>query len=199
MKAKWLCIQFPIYLILIFNVCGLCIVIHLLHGQMWHLLFMGTVLHFLQSWLASFTNKQKAVSFELFKIYIYIYIGVGTRFYWVWKTYIVGCRQKERTGLGVLTNSSLLCIKKFVLIIICQLFCAWFQIEDQPDVLDRKCQELAQMLQSAKNAIVYTGAGISTVSYMFCSSVFFPSCCLFIKKKKLLKKEKVTFLLFTVL
>lgn len=63
MKAKWLCLQFLIYLI--FNICGLCVVIQLLkllHGQMWHLVFMGTVLHFLQSWPASFTNKMKLES-----------------------------------------------------------------------------------------------------------------------------------------
>ncbi|XP_076459567.1 uncharacterized protein LOC143292836 [Babylonia areolata] len=38
------------------------------------------------------------------------------------------------------------------------------EIEDEPDVLDQKCQELAQMLLSAKSAVVYTGAGISTAA-----------------------------------
>lgn len=83
MKAKWLCIQFQIYLILIFNVCGLCIVIHLLHGQMWHLLFMGTVLHFLQSWLASFTINSTQVSPSL-KSISYIYMLERNSWDWVW-------------------------------------------------------------------------------------------------------------------
>ncbi|KAL8564015.1 hypothetical protein ACOMHN_024695 [Nucella lapillus] len=38
------------------------------------------------------------------------------------------------------------------------------EIEDEPDVLDQKCQGLAQMLLSAENAVVYTGAGISTAA-----------------------------------
>ena len=66
--------------------------------------------------------------------------------------------------------------KPFATILMHKFFFCWLQIEDQPDELDRKCQELAQMLQSAKNAIVYTGAGISTVSAIFCShliSIFF--------------------------
>ncbi|KAK7111139.1 uncharacterized protein [Littorina saxatilis] len=38
------------------------------------------------------------------------------------------------------------------------------EIEDDPALLDEKCRQLARMIQSAKNAILYTGAGISTAA-----------------------------------
>ena len=67
----------------------------------------------------------------------------------------------------VIISFTLTVLVLHLFVIIHELDFGWFQIEDQTDVLDRKCQELAQMIQSAKNAIVYTGAGISTVSPFF--------------------------------
>lgn len=40
------------------------------------------------------------------------------------------------------------------------------QVEDEPEILKSKCQQLAQELRDCKHVVVYTGAGISTVSYI---------------------------------
>ncbi|KAK7507159.1 hypothetical protein BaRGS_00001094 [Batillaria attramentaria] len=38
------------------------------------------------------------------------------------------------------------------------------EIEDDPDTLDKKCKEMARLLQSSKYAVIYSGAGISTAA-----------------------------------
>ena len=38
------------------------------------------------------------------------------------------------------------------------------EVEDPPDELERKCQILADAIQSANHMIIYTGAGVSTAA-----------------------------------
>ena len=40
-----------------------------------------------------------------------------------------------------------------------------FQKEDPPELLRKKCSILAEAIKYAKHMVVYTGAGISTVSW----------------------------------
>jgi hypothetical protein len=47
---------------------------------------------------------------------------------------------------------------------ICNIY---FQIEDSAGELDKKCEILAKAIEEADNVIVYTGAGISTVSILY--------------------------------
>ena len=46
-------------------------------------------------------------------------------------------------------------------------------MEDPPEVLRKKCDILAEAIRCSKHMVVYTGAGISTVSYPFHYVVMF--------------------------
>jgi len=39
----------------------------------------------------------------------------------------------------------------------------YVKVEDDSSELQHKCQQLAAVIQNARNLVVYTGAGISTV------------------------------------
>ena len=51
-----------------------------------------------------------------------------------------------------------------LLVLSCCGSCIYEQREDSEEVLQKKCAVLAGYIRRAKRAVVYTGAGISTVS-----------------------------------
>lgn len=41
---------------------------------------------------------------------------------------------------------------------------SFYQLEDSEEILQRKCEQLADIIQRSRKTVIYTGAGISTVS-----------------------------------